>query len=596
MISGKQAILRQELRGGARLVEARRKYNAKVQRLEGGHASPMEVLDALFDDLPHLMPLSGGGKGPSKKTIQAARKDSKWLIRLIYDMMRDTFVFLRRTGETIELTKAMEASNLRGGGGCKGRRKTKDPTCESDDRCEWVKKVGCREKTKGQPKPPIKKKPPMKADSTMPKVPPVTKEHAKKAIASKKAFDDHWFTRHVMKMTPQQREQTRQLMDEVDNVEFEKRIRNKNVLSRTYARAKRMFSKVLNMAWDLKYYLVAIALAAVVTYCAYTDGSWEQHPMHPYALWDKIKNATWTGWGWNKVQGAAEAAKNTADAFVKNEGLKASANAFGSFQGFAEECFGQPVLSGGLVTVTATALMTMGSALTGAVCGFVQNYLRGTWNTYVQTLNKGIELFATEHAIVGALAGSASIGSMATSATFTGLGAPALMAIGASFGAVGGYSSSYQKGLFSALSVVAAMHLALFQTLLAGYVRVVKPSKNARDLLRMTHSVMENYTRAYSHVATSVGSIQEMPLRIAAKSTGHHGILEANDQFVQDLVRPVVPTQWSKDQAQIASVFRTVESDLHLLADEETKKLAKRVEAYYDKKNTSTEEGGQQPM
>ena len=58
----------------------------------------MEVLDALFDDLPHLMPLSGG-KGPSKKTIQAARKDSKWLIRLIYDMMRDTFVFLRRTKE-----------------------------------------------------------------------------------------------------------------------------------------------------------------------------------------------------------------------------------------------------------------------------------------------------------------------------------------------------------------------------------------------------------------------------------------------------------------------------------------------------------------
>ena len=420
----------------------------------------------------------------------------------------------------------------------------------------------------------------------MPKDPPVTKEHAKKAIASKKAFDDHWFTRHVMKMTPQQREQTRQLMDEVDNVEFEKSIRNKNVLSRTYARAKRMLAKVLNMAWDLKYYLVTIALAAVVTYCAYTDGSWEQHPMHPYALWDKIKNATWTGWGWNKVQGAAEAAKNTADAFVKNEGLKASANAFGSFpagDGFSEEFFGQPALTGGFVT--ATALVAMGSALTGAVCGFVQNYLRGSWNTYVQTLNKGIHWFATEHALVGAVAGSLSIGTMATSATFTGLGGPALAIIGGSFGALGGYSSSYQKGLFSALSVVAAMHLALFQTLLAGYVRVVKPSKNAQELLRMTHSVMENYTRAYSHVSTSVGSIQEMPLRIAAKSTGHHGILEANDRFVQGLVQPVVPTKWSKDQAQIASVFRTMEKDLHLLADKETKKLAKRVEAYYDKNN-----------
>ena len=67
MISGKQAILRQELRGGARLVEARRKYNAKVQRLEGGRATPMEVLDALFDDLPHLMPLSGGAKVPPRK-------------------------------------------------------------------------------------------------------------------------------------------------------------------------------------------------------------------------------------------------------------------------------------------------------------------------------------------------------------------------------------------------------------------------------------------------------------------------------------------------------------------------------------------------
>ena len=163
--------------------------------------------------------------------------------------------------------------------------------------------------------------------------------------------------------------------------------------------------------------------------------------------------------------------------------------------------------------------------------------------------------------------------------------AAALAIIGGSFGALGGYSSSYQKGLFSALSVVAAMHLALFQTLLAGYVRVVKPSKNAQELLRMTHSVMENYTRAYSHVSTSVGSAQEMPLRIAAKSTGHHGILEANDRFVQGLVQPVVPTKWSKDQAQIASVFRTMEKDLHLLADKETKKLAKRVEAYYDKNN-----------
>ena len=582
MISGKQAILRQELRGGARLVEARRKYNAKVQRLEGGRATPMEVLDALFDDLPHLMPLSGGGKGPSKKTIQAARKDSKWLIRLIYDMMRDTFVFLRRTGETIELTKAMEASNLRGGGGCKGRRKTKDPTCESDDRCEWVKSVGCRRK---QPEPTIKREPNIK--SSMPKDPPVTKEHAKKAIASKKAFDDHWFTRHVMKMTPQQREQTRQLMDEVDNVEFEKRIRNKNVLSRTYARAKRMLAKVLNMAWDLKYYLVAIALAAVVTYCAYTDGSWEQHPMHPYALWDKIKNATWTGWGWNKVQGATETIRNTAEAVQEAYTSAATADTiipnFPAGEGFSEECFGQPALTGGFVP--ATALVAMGSALTGAVCGFVQNYLRGSWNTYVQTLNKGIHWFATEHALVGAVAGSLSIGTMATSATFTGLGGPALAIIGGSFGALGGYSSSYQKGLFSALSVVAAMHLTLFQTLLAGYVRVVKPSKNAQELLRMTHSVMENYTRAYSHVSTSVGSIQEMPLRIAAKSTGHHGILEANDRFVQGLVQPVVPTKWSKEQAQIASVFRTMEKDLHLLADKETKKLAKRVEAYYDKNN-----------
>ena len=111
----------------------------------------------------------------------------------------------------------------------------------------------------------------------------------------------------------------------------------------------------------------------------------------------------------------------------------------------------------------------------------MQNYLQGSWNTYVQTLNKGIHWFATEHALAGAVAGSLSIGTMATSATFTGLGGPALAIIGGSFGAPGGYSSSYQKGLFSALSVVAAMHLTLFQTLLAGYVRVVKPSKNARN-------------------------------------------------------------------------------------------------------------------
>ena len=152
----------------------------------------------------------------------------------------------------------------------------------------------------------------------MPKDPPVTKEHAKKAIASKKAFDDHWFTRHVMKMTPQQREQTRQLMDEVDNVEFEKRIRNKNVLSRTYALGEWMLAKVLNMAWDLKYYLVTITGGCRDLLCVH-GRQLGAAPDAPVRLVGQNKKCNVDRLGMRQGARCRRNHQNTADAFVKND-------------------------------------------------------------------------------------------------------------------------------------------------------------------------------------------------------------------------------------------------------------------------------------
>lgn len=678
MISGKQAILRQELRGGARLVDARRKYNAKVQRLEGGRASPMEVLDALFDDLPHLMPLSGGGK-PSKKTIQAARKDSKWLVRLIYDMMVNTFVCLQKTGETIALTKIMEekakamGSNLRGGAGCKGRRKTKDPTCESDDRCEWVKYMGCREKetagVKSTPQP--KERQEREAtEPTIPKDPPVTLEHAEKAIASKKALDEHWFTRYIMNLTPQQRERHRQLLDAVDDDDFEARIRNKGILSRTYARVKRILSKVLKKAWELKSLLVLVALGTVVVYCAYRDGDWARHPLH-YNSWKKrYEDASWKGkfkeWfgnfknyftdffyhqgsGPNKAHHPGRFGSHGGklggggkwkpfslsdedyefwfgtDAFFGRKpenGFSKPGFDFGKPEnGFSKPGFDfgnntkpkfdfgnntKPEFGNGTCNAYynyaeepyhgfcnatndsqySAAFTKMGNYIMGAVCVFVRDYLQGTWNTYCQKTDSTIDYIAEEHAFFGAIAGIGTGASLGFNfASFTGLGWPVMCIVGSVLGGAGGYMTEYQKGTFIGLSIVAGMHLTIVTHVFSAYFRVFKPSKNTREVLEATQTVIENYLRAYSHISTSVASMKGMPLRVAANYTGHGGILEANDRFVQGLVNPVVPTQWAEGQAQTTSVFRTMEKDLHLLADEETKKFAKRFETYYNRKN-----------
>ena len=738
MISGKQAILRQELRGGARLVDARRKYNAKVQRLEGGRASPMEVLDALFDDLPHLMPLSGGGK-PSKKTIHAARKDSKWLIRLIYDMMVNTFVCLQKTGETIALTKIMEekakamGSNLRGGAGCKGRRKTKDPTCESDDRCEWVKYMGCREKetagVKSTPQP--KERQEREAtEPTIPKDPPVTLEHAEKAIASKKALDEHWFTRYIMNLTPQQRERHRQLLDAVDDDEFEARIRNKGILSRTYARVKRILSKVLKKAWELKSLLVLVALGTVMIYCAYRDGDWARHPLH-YNSWKKrYEDASWEGkfkeWfgnfknyftdffyhrgsGPNKAHhpgrfgshggklgggkwkpfslsdedfrfwfgtdaffgrkpengfskpgfdfgkpengfskpgfdfgkpeygfskpgfdfgkpengfskpgfdfdkpengfskpgfdfGKPENGFGTPENGFSKPGFDFGNNTKPEFGNNTKPEFGNDTCNGyynysGFCNATngdsqySAAFTKMGNYIMGAVCVFVRDYLRGTWNKYCQKTDSTINFIAEEHAFFGAFAGIGTGASLGFNfASFTGLGWPVMCIVGSVLGGAGGYMTEYQKGTFIGLSIVAGMHLTLVTHVFSAYFRVFKPSKDTKEVLEATQTVIENYLRAYSHISTSVASMKGMPLRVAANYTGHGGILEANDRFVQGLVKPFVPTQWAEGQAQTTNVFRTMEKDLHLLADEETKKFAKRFETYYNKKNNAEE-------
>ena len=102
MWSKKQQIWTREGAMGKRLVEERRLFNQQLLRLEGGSATMHEFVDNVLDDVVGMQ-LRAGGEIKTAE-VQRAKKETKWLLTLMYEVFRDTYVYMTKAGETIVLT------------------------------------------------------------------------------------------------------------------------------------------------------------------------------------------------------------------------------------------------------------------------------------------------------------------------------------------------------------------------------------------------------------------------------------------------------------------------------------------------------------
>ena len=298
MIAGKARIREQELQGGARLVGARREHNDRVRRLERGEASPAEFVDALFDDLPYLLPsLKGGGraKRPSKASLRASRKQSKNLLHLATDMIAKNYVFLRRLGETVDATQQMDATakamarehyDLRGGSAedCKGKRKGKPPKCEDDPACQWVPRKGCRARLP-------------------PKRPPLRKKDAEDAAKAIDDFRKNEYVKAFQTMSQDQKDMVERMMKSKEDQLFEESLRGKGRMTRVLARMRRWLSSVKDWL-HAEYKASVFALTTVsllgytVYYCFGADALSRPYPFTWAKLLEEANplNVNVTGW------------------------------------------------------------------------------------------------------------------------------------------------------------------------------------------------------------------------------------------------------------------------------------------------------------
>ena len=124
MWAKRQQIRTQEDAMGQRRMKDRRLFNQQLLRLEGGSASIYEFVDNVLDDVVTAKLRAGGNTIPDME-VQRAKKETKWLLTLMYDVFRDTYVYMTKAGETIVLTK--EATKLHGGQQKKKRPRRKPP-------------------------------------------------------------------------------------------------------------------------------------------------------------------------------------------------------------------------------------------------------------------------------------------------------------------------------------------------------------------------------------------------------------------------------------------------------------------------------------